>query len=151
MQEIMRPVLTTWDPPRRCWQSEYSSSFTSGLALYKSDLSAKSEVSVVWHTNRLMVPTCPQRSSPTPTKRHQSHCSMLRGAQLKGFPPHCTITICRGHKHRMFIWLQTDLRSAGVIGSECHFIGDSKNTALLMSVTSCSWESNTSVDILTAF
>lgn len=37
--------------------------------------------------------TCPQSSSPTPTKRHQSHCSMLRGAQLKGFPPHCTITI----------------------------------------------------------
>lgn len=38
--------------------------------------------------------TCPQSSSPTPTNRHQSHCSTLRGAQLKGFPPHCTITIC---------------------------------------------------------
>lgn len=38
--------------------------------------------------------TCPQSSSPTPTKRHQSHCSTLRGAQLKGFPPNCTITIC---------------------------------------------------------
>ncbi len=37
--------------------------------------------------------TCPQSSSPTPTNRHQSHCSTLRGAQLKGFPPHCTITI----------------------------------------------------------
>lgn len=47
--------------------------------------------------------TCPQSSSPTPTNRHHSHCSMLRGAQLKGFPPHCTITICGRHTRRHVI------------------------------------------------
>lgn len=47
--------------------------------------------------------TCPQSSSPTPTNRHQSHCSMLRGAQLKGFPPHCTITICTRNTRRHVI------------------------------------------------
>lgn len=44
-------------------------------------------------------PTWPHRSSPTPTKRHHSHCSTLRGAQLKGFPPNCTITICTVSTH----------------------------------------------------
>lgn len=39
--------------------------------------------------------TCPQTSSPTPTNRHQSHCSVDSGEQLKGFPPNWTMTICR--------------------------------------------------------
>lgn len=39
--------------------------------------------------------TCPQTSSPTPTNRHQSHCSVDKGEQLKGFPPNWTMTICR--------------------------------------------------------
>lgn len=49
--------------------------------------------------------TCPQTSSPTPTNRHQSHCSVDSGEQLKGFPPNWTMTICmRGVGRRRVQW-----------------------------------------------
>lgn len=37
--------------------------------------------------------TCPQSSSPTPMNTHQSHWSMVRAVQEKGFPPTWTMTI----------------------------------------------------------
>lgn len=49
-----------------------------------------------WERRTKQILTCPQTSSPTPTNRHQSHCSVDRGEQLKGFPPNWTMTICRG-------------------------------------------------------
>lgn len=56
--------------------------------------------------------TCPQTSSPTPTNRHQSHCSVDSGEQLKGFPPNWTMTICgRGVGRR---WVQPAPLALGV-------------------------------------
>lgn len=53
--------------------------------------------------------TWPQTSSPTPTKRHHSHCSVFSGEQLNGFPPNCTMTICvkreKGKKNLQLIHL----------------------------------------------
>lgn len=50
--------------------------------------------------------TWPQMRHPKPRKTHQSHCSILSPTQLKGFPPNCTITICkREHLLLMIEWL----------------------------------------------
>lgn len=47
---------------------------------------------------------------PRPRKTHQSHCSTVRGTQLKALPPKCTITTWRRQKTR-FDSLNVDPRN----------------------------------------